>query len=142
MTPSPLSTLKGSVEFKHSCSGRTRVTLRPSCDYISRLTCEMSHPEELPLFLEHGVSFQWLCDAISRIEDPNYVYASAFRLGVGVRMPSSGRLLTIGIIVLPERSLDIDSQHSLVTRDQTPSRWYTDSLSAPTVCLRRFPRSS
>jgi SAM-dependent methyltransferase len=77
MTLSALSTLNGPVEFEPAPSGRTRVTLRPapeaSNDYIPRLSCETSHPEEVPLFLEHGVSFHWLCDAISRVEDPDYV---------------------------------------------------------------------
>ena len=75
-TPS-VSTPSGPVEFGRARSGRTLITLRPTLEaareYIPRLSCETSHPEEVPVFLEHGVSFHWLCDTISRIEDPDYV---------------------------------------------------------------------
>ncbi len=83
MTPSALSTSSGTIEFEQSSSGRTRITLKPTPDaslqYISRMTCETSHPEEVPIFLEHGISFHWLCESISRVEDPDYVFGTIQR---------------------------------------------------------------
>jgi 2-polyprenyl-3-methyl-5-hydroxy-6-metoxy-1,4-benzoquinol methylase len=77
MSASTLSTPNGNIELEPSRSGRTRITLRPTrkstLQFIPRSSCETSHPEEVPLFLEHGISFNWLCEAISRIEDPDYV---------------------------------------------------------------------
>lgn len=77
MSASTLLTPNGNIELEPSKSGRTRITLRPTrksmLQYIPRPSCETSHPEEVPLFLEHGISFNWLCEAISRIEDPDYV---------------------------------------------------------------------
>jgi len=77
MSASSLLTPSGKIELEPSSSGRTRITLRParksSHQFIPRPTCETSHPDEVPLFLEHGISFNWLCEAISRIEDPEYV---------------------------------------------------------------------
>jgi SAM-dependent methyltransferase len=77
MTYSTLSTSSGSIEFEPLSSGRTRITLKPTLEgaleFIPRLTCETSHPEEVPIFLEHGVPFHWVCDSIARLEDPDYV---------------------------------------------------------------------
>lgn len=83
MSASTLSTPSGKIVLETSTSGRTRITLRPTrksaLRFIPRRSCETSHPDEVPLFLEHGVSFHWLCDAISRIEDPNYVRSAIQR---------------------------------------------------------------
>ena len=53
------------------------MTLKPSSQaapqYIPMMSCETSHPEEVPIFLEHGISFHWLCESVSRVEDPHYV---------------------------------------------------------------------
>jgi len=77
MPASALFTPSGKIELEPSRSGRTRITLRPARQaadqFIPRPSCETSHPEEVPLFLQHGISFNWLCEAISRIEDPEYV---------------------------------------------------------------------
>ena len=83
MTFSTLSTPSGTIELEPVSSCRTRVTLKPtaeaSLEFIPRLTCETSYPEEVPVFLEHGTSFHWLCDSIARFEDPDYVLGSIRR---------------------------------------------------------------
>lgn len=77
MTQTTLSTREGQVEFEPASAGRTRIVLRPSLpaarEYIPRPSCETSHPDEVPLYLEHGITFNWLCDAVARIEEPAYV---------------------------------------------------------------------
>jgi SAM-dependent methyltransferase len=77
MTQTTLSTREGQVEFEPASAGRTRVILRPSVlaarQYIPRPSCETSHPDEVPLYLEHGITFNWLCDAVARLEEPAYV---------------------------------------------------------------------
>jgi SAM-dependent methyltransferase len=74
-TRGTLSTCSGKVELEPARSGRTRISLRPSAggEYIPRQSCETSHPEEVPIYLEHGVAFHWLCDAVARVEEPEYV---------------------------------------------------------------------
>jgi 2-polyprenyl-3-methyl-5-hydroxy-6-metoxy-1,4-benzoquinol methylase len=91
--PVVLSTPDGEIELTPLASGRTRITLRsndPSL-YVVRSSCETSHPDEVELFLQGVASFGWLCDAISRHEDPDdlqallkrqllsYLDASAYR---------------------------------------------------------------
>ena len=77
MTQTMLTTRGGQVEFEPALAGRTRIVLRPSSraarEYIPRLSCETSHPDEVPLYLEHGITFNWLCDEVARVEDPAYV---------------------------------------------------------------------
>jgi SAM-dependent methyltransferase len=71
-----LSAPEGQVELMPEASGRTRITLRPHDPslYIPKRTCVTSRPEEVSLFLEFASPFAWLCDAISRHEDPDEVH--------------------------------------------------------------------
>jgi SAM-dependent methyltransferase len=73
--PVVLATPDGEVELTRTASGRTRVTLKPRDPnlYVPKWTSETSHPEEVELFINSGSSFAWLCDAISRHEDPGEV---------------------------------------------------------------------
>jgi SAM-dependent methyltransferase len=79
MSPSAvvLATPHGEIELAPSASGRTRITLKPRDPdlYVPRRTCETSHPEEIEVFLNGASSFAWLCDAISRHEEPQEVQA-------------------------------------------------------------------
>jgi SAM-dependent methyltransferase len=70
-----LSTPDGEIELTPAAGGRTRITLKPRDPnlFVPRRTCETSHPEEVVLFLEGVSSFGWLCDAISRHEEPDEV---------------------------------------------------------------------
>jgi SAM-dependent methyltransferase len=100
-SPFVMATPDGEIELTPAAGGRTRITLRP-CDpglYVPRRSCETSHPEEIEIFLNGVASFAWLCDAISRHEEPGdvpgvlkrqlfaHVEPSAFR---GARMLDFG----------------------------------------------------
>jgi hypothetical protein len=122
MTSSTLFTSSGTIEFEPLPLGRTRVALRPnpqaSPEFIPRLTCETSHPEEVPMFLEHGISFQWLCEAVARFEDPNYVLRAIQRqLFAFVRSQElpGARVLDFGCGMGPQLS---EWQHSAREQDR------------------------
>ena len=75
-TPSPtvLTCPDGTVEVLPLPEGRFRVTLKPVDEdlFIPLRTCETSLPLEIISdFLER--SFAWLCDSLSRHDDPRYV---------------------------------------------------------------------
>lgn len=74
-SPVVLTTPDGDIELAPTASGRTRITLKPRDPnlYIPRRTCETSHPGEVELFLKGVSSFAWLCDAVSRHEEPTEV---------------------------------------------------------------------
>jgi len=66
---------EGEIELEPSAQGRTRITLKPRDPalYIPKRTCETSHPEEIEIFLDGMSGFAWLCDTISRHEEPDEV---------------------------------------------------------------------
>ena len=70
-----LSVPEGNIELTTVAGGRTRIDLKPRDPklFIPVLSCETSHESEVELFLHSGVSFAWLCDIISRFEDPEGV---------------------------------------------------------------------
>ena len=80
-SPVVLTTPDGEIELTPTAGGRIRITLKPRDPdlYIPRRTCETSHPQEIELFLNGGSSFAWLCDAISRHEEPNEVQGVLMR---------------------------------------------------------------
>jgi 2-polyprenyl-3-methyl-5-hydroxy-6-metoxy-1,4-benzoquinol methylase len=70
-----LSVPEGNIELTPVGGGRTRIDLKPFDPklYIPVFSCETSHESEVEFFVHSGVSFAWLCDAISRFEDPEGV---------------------------------------------------------------------
>jgi SAM-dependent methyltransferase len=99
-TPTVLTCSDGSVEVLPLPGGRFRVTLKPIDGnlFIPLRTCETSLPLEIVAdFL--GRSFAWLCDSLSRHDDPRYVIETLQRQVLAYFDPSAfvgGRLLDFG----------------------------------------------
>jgi SAM-dependent methyltransferase len=66
---------EGTVEIEELGGGHRRVTLHPKgpSTYVPRRSIETRYPVSLIAFILND-GFTWLCDAIARDDDPNYVH--------------------------------------------------------------------
>jgi SAM-dependent methyltransferase len=92
---------EGLVERTPTATNRSRLTLIPRDQglYIPLRTCETSFPPELIRVIARTTPFAWLCDAIARHEDPDYVTAVLLRQLFSYFAPadfSGKRLLDFG----------------------------------------------
>jgi SAM-dependent methyltransferase len=72
--PTVLRAVEGSVEILPLPNGRFKVALKPfdRNTFVPRVSCETSFPPDvIASFL--NISFAWLCEALARHDDPEYV---------------------------------------------------------------------